>query len=86
MNNVTVYGTNWCVGCRHVKAIMTGLNVKYDYVDIDTSQKGAEKVMKINGGKRLVPTIVIGDEVFSNPDMSTLGKALNRHDLIRRAS
>ena len=85
-NSVLVFGTSWCPGCHLAKAILEGANVDYEFVNIDAHAESAEKVMAMNGGKRLVPTIVIGEDIYSNPSYDELVAALNDHGLLKLAS
>jgi len=85
-NSVLVFGTTWCPGCHLAKAILEGTNVDYEFVNIDAHAESARKVMEMNGGKRLVPTIVIGEDVYSNPSSGELMHALDNHGLLKVAS
>jgi len=60
-DTIRVYGTTWCPDCTVAKRVLDGFDVKYDWTDITGNDEAIEYVMKINGGYRSVPTIVLPD-------------------------
>jgi mycoredoxin len=56
---ITMYTTTWCGDCRRSKRLLDGHGVPYDEINIDESPEAAREVMRINNGRRSVPTIVI---------------------------
>ncbi len=55
------YGTSWCSDCKRAKQFLGEHRIPYEWVDIEQDPKAAEFVMKINNGKRKVPTIAFSD-------------------------
>jgi mycoredoxin len=81
MNNaqtsaVTMYSTTWCPDCHRAKMYLSQWGVKFDEVNIEDTPGAAEQVMAWANGKRVVPTILVGDRVMVNPRMRELADAL----------
>jgi mycoredoxin len=65
---VTLYATARCGYCRRLKRAMDQAGIGYREVDVERDAEAAELVEYINGGYRLVPTLVFADEeVLVNP-------------------
>ncbi len=56
-----VYGTRWCGDCWRSKRLLDRAGVPYEWIDIDQNRDAARYVMKVNGGLRRVPTVVLPD-------------------------
>ncbi len=74
---VVLYGADWCSDCRRAKRFLQDNQVNYQFVDVDAVEGAADLVMGLNNGKRIIPTILINDEAYSNPNNQVLGDALN---------
>jgi mycoredoxin len=75
--NVTIYTTSWCGDCRASKGFMKRHGVPFTEFDIEASPEMAEVVVKLNNGRRSVPTIVIeGGPILVEPSDRELGQAL----------
>ena len=81
MNSIRVYGTTWCSDCRQAKLFLDKQMIDYDWIDIEHDSDGESLVMKINNGKRIVPTIMFPDESYliepSNKEISEKLKSCN---------
>ncbi len=73
---VTMYSTSWCPDCHRAKAFLSQHGVKFDEVNIEKTPGAAEKVMGWANGKRVVPTILVGERVLVNPRMQDLAEAI----------
>lgn len=62
---ITMYTTSWCSDCLATKQALSTLGLPYTEVDIEQDLSAAELVMKVNNGKRSVPTLVYGDHAAS---------------------
>lgn len=71
---VRVYGADWCGDCRRAKDFLQKNEVVFDFVDVDLDEQATRKVEKLNGGKRIIPTIEIGPSTFTNPDNAELSR------------
>lgn len=79
-NEIIMYGAEWCKDCRRSKGILEEQNFSYTLLDITDPEKGQEyaaKVIEINGGKRVIPTLIINGETHINPSASELETILS---------
>lgn len=73
---VQLFGADWCPDCRRAKSYLTDNGINYQYIDIDKHEWSIPKIEKINNGKRIIPTIIIDDKAYSNPDNAILKDVL----------
>ncbi|WP_152596339.1 glutaredoxin family protein [Algibacter lectus] len=52
-------------------------HINFQYIEVDKYTWAADKVEEINNGKRIIPTLFIGDKSYTNPDNSILKEVLN---------
>ena len=76
MNEIFLYGADWCPDCRRVKAYLNDNDIDFTFIDVDLDKEATAKVEAINNGKRIIPTIIINDKSFTNPDNSELASVL----------
>ncbi|RIH82641.1 putative glutaredoxin.1 [Meiothermus luteus] len=62
---IVVYSTAWCPDCRAAKRALLELGLPFTEVDIERNSEAAELVMRLNNGKRSVPTLVYGPHAVS---------------------
>jgi mycoredoxin len=65
MMEVRVYTTTWCPDCRRVKNFLRERGVVCLEVDIDESPDAEELVLRVNQGRRRVPTIETNGRYFA---------------------
>ncbi len=65
MSGVTIYGTTWCGDCRRVKQFLRDRGVAFREVNIDDTPDAEQLVLRVNNGRRKVPTIEIGNRYFA---------------------
>ena len=65
MKEVTIYGTHWCCDCRRAKNFLRERGVKVREINIDDKPEAEEIVLRVNNGRRKVPTIEIEGRYFS---------------------
>ncbi|MCB0632961.1 MAG: FAD-dependent oxidoreductase [Saprospiraceae bacterium] len=75
--HIRMYGADWCPDCRRAKAFLRENELNFQYIDVDQVEGATETVTQLNNGKRIIPTILINEEAFSNPNNTTLRQALN---------
>jgi glutaredoxin-like protein len=74
---ILVYGADWCGDCRRAKRFMDDNGVSYSWIDVENDQSAIELVLELNGGKRVIPTIVFEDgSVLVEPTNSELARKL----------
>lgn len=62
---VTVYGTSWCSDCRSAKRFLKERGVEFREVNIDEEEDAEALVLRVNNGRRKVPTIQVGERYFA---------------------
>jgi mycoredoxin len=65
MDAITMYTTEWCSDCRRAKSFMKERGVAFREVNIEDDPEAAALVMKMNSGKRKVPTLEIAGRYFA---------------------
>jgi mycoredoxin len=60
-----MYTTTWCGDCRNAKRFLNEHGLVFDEVNIEEEEGAAEYVMKINNGKRKVPTFEVDGRAFN---------------------
>ncbi|MBI4496407.1 MAG: NrdH-redoxin [Chloroflexi bacterium] len=77
MDHITMYGTTWCPDCTRSKRLLDRHQVPYTWVNIDEDPTAAALVMRLNQGRRIVPTIVFPDgSVLAEPSDPELARKL----------
>ena len=66
MAPITMYTTFWCGDCRRTKTFLKERGIEFREVNIDRSPEAEELVLRVNGGKRKVPTLEIDGRYFAN--------------------
>ncbi len=62
---ITMYTTSWCGDCRVTKRVLEQKGLAFTEVDIEQNPNAAEIVMKVNNGKRSVPTLEYNGQAAS---------------------
>ena len=65
MESITMYGTAWCPDCRRAKSFLRERGVAFEEVDINSDPDAEEIVIRVNHGKRKVPTLKVGERYFA---------------------
>ena len=65
MASITMYSTSWCPDCRRAKSFLKERGVEFREVDIEKDPAAEELVIKVNNGKRKVPTLEVGGRYFA---------------------
>jgi thioredoxin reductase (NADPH) len=74
---VQLFGADWCPDCRRAKSFLRDNGVNFDFIDVDKYDWATAKVEEINNGKRIIPTILIDDVPYTNPDNVKLTELLS---------
>lgn len=76
-NGIVMYTTTWCGDCWRAKQVMDSMQVSYTEINIGEDEEAVERVMRLNGGHRSVPTIVFPDgSVLTEPRTNILVQKL----------
>lgn len=81
MNTIKLYGADWCPDCRRAKSFLKENNIDYTFIDVDLDQEATQKVEAINKGKRIIPTIIINEKSYTNPNNVVLASALGINEV-----
>ena len=74
MKNIKVYGADWCSDCLTAKAFLKSKNIDFEYIDISEDEAAVAFLEKVNNGKRIIPTLLIDGETYTNPGIPGLIK------------
>jgi mycoredoxin len=66
MAPITLYTTFWCGDCRRTKMFLKERGIEFREVNIDRSPEAEELVLRVNGGRRKVPTLEVEGRYFAN--------------------
>jgi len=81
MIDILLYGADWCPDCRRAKAYLKENNIEFTFIDVDLDKEATAKVEAINNGKRIIPTVIIEDKSYTNPDNNKLASILGINDV-----
>ncbi len=73
---IKMYSTPWCPDCHRAKQFLQEHGIAYEEINIDEHPEAAALVIEQNGGKRRVPTFLIGGRYYGNPPLGELAKLL----------
>jgi mycoredoxin len=65
MDEITIYTTAWCGDCHRAKQFLSERGVAYREVDVDEDPDAEDLVLRVNDGRRKVPTIEHGGKFFA---------------------
>ena len=63
---ITMYTTSWCSDCRRAKLFLRERGVAFREVNIDKSPEAEALVLRVNNGRRKVPTFEVDGRYFAN--------------------
>ncbi|RMG97706.1 MAG: NrdH-redoxin [Chloroflexi bacterium] len=72
-----MYTTSWCPDCHRAKALLRDYDIEFIEVDVEENPEGLAYVKQVNGGHRVVPTIVFPDgSILVEPSNAVLTEKL----------
>ncbi|MFT7436130.1 MAG: thioredoxin reductase (NADPH) [Psychromonas sp.] len=78
---IILYGADWCPDCRRAKKFLRDNNIEYTFIDVDIDKEATAKVEKINNGKRIIPTLILNEKSYTNPDNNVLSSLLGINEV-----
>jgi mycoredoxin len=76
-DQIVVYSTTWCSDCRRAKRVLDRHGARYRWIDVDQDEAAADRVISINRGLRVVPTILFPDgTIMTEPSDEELTRKL----------
>lgn len=77
MDAIKMYTTTWCPDCRRAKRFLTQHDFSFVEIDIEQDPAAARYVLGVNGGRRIIPTLVFEDgSVLVEPSNAELARKL----------
>lgn len=76
MNQLKLYGADWCPDCRRAKSYLKENKIDFEFIDVDLDEKATRTVEKINNGKRIIPTVDFNGSTLTNPSNAVLAETL----------
>jgi mycoredoxin len=65
VKNIKIYCTGWCVDCRRAKQFMRERGVSFQEINVDEDPDAEELILRVNRGRRKVPTFEVGGRYFA---------------------
>lgn len=65
MDQVTVYSAGWCPDCWRAKRFLKERGVEFQEINIEEDGEAEELVLRVNHGRRKVPTLKVGERYFA---------------------
>lgn len=82
MDEVKVYGADWCGDTKRTLRQLDDLGVAYDYINVEQDAKASEWVKQQNNGKERKPTVKLGEQVLRVPSNEELESALREKGIV----
>ena len=61
-----MYSSAWCGDCRRAKLFLRERNISFREVNVEEDPEGEDLVMRVNDGRRKVPTFEADGRYFSS--------------------
>lgn len=61
---IRMYTTRWCPDCWRAKQFLKRYGLDFEEINIEKVPKAAEFIMRVNGGRRRVPTFELDARIF----------------------
>ena len=74
--DIKVYGADWCPDCVNAKNFLSSKGIDFEYIIITNNDEAIAFLEKENNGKRIIPTLVVDGEIYTNPGISGLIKII----------
>jgi glutaredoxin len=60
-----MYTTSWCSDCRWTKQFLRDRGIPFEEINVDEEPEAEELVLRVNHGRRKVPTLEVGGRYFA---------------------
>ena len=71
MERVLLYTTSGCPHCDAMRAALAARGVAVDEIDVGVRRELVPELLKLTGGRRVVPVVVEGGKVLVAPEGGT---------------
>lgn len=65
VDTIRVYSTRWCPDCRWTKQFLRERGIPFEEINVDEDPDAEELVLRVNAGRRKVPTLEVGGRYFA---------------------
>lgn len=65
MEPITIYSAGWCPDCWRTKKFLKERGVEFHEVNIEEDEHAEALVLRVNDGRRRIPTLKIGERFFA---------------------
>ncbi len=65
MAQITLYCSRWCADCRRAKNFLQERGVAFTEINIDDFPEAEDLVLRVNNGRRKVPTVMVEGRYFA---------------------
>jgi mycoredoxin len=62
---LVLYTTAWCGDCRRAKRFLNERGIAFAEVNVDEDPDAEDLILRVNNGRRKVPTIEVGGRHFA---------------------
>ncbi|WP_040803034.1 glutaredoxin family protein [Nocardia concava] len=77
MDEVVMYGADWCGDCRRAKVWFRENGVAFTEINVEDDETARDRAIEIAGGRKNIPVIVLpGGQVLIEPTNADLAAAL----------
>ena len=78
-SNIKLYGAERCHKTQYYKRYLNGLNLDYEFLDVELNEANAEALRNLYENRKLnFPTITIGVKKLRNPSDTDLKKWIEK--------
>jgi mycoredoxin len=65
VDTIRVYSTRWCADCRWTKQFLRERGIPFEEINVDEDPDAEDLVLRVNAGRRKVPTLEIAWRYFA---------------------
>jgi mycoredoxin len=65
VDTIRVYSTRWCPDCRWTKQFLRERGIPFEEINVDEDPDAEDLVLRVNEGRRKVPTLEVGGRYFA---------------------
>jgi len=73
MDTIRMYTTSWCPDCWRTKQFLRERGIPYEEINVDEDPDAEELILRVNEGRRKVPTLEVAGRYFAcspfDPDL-----------------
>jgi len=75
--NFVMFSTDWCGYCKRLKSQLADNGITFREINVEQEMNYAAFVEKVNGGNRVVPTLLFTDgQALTNPSVIAVREKL----------